>query len=89
MKKLKSFLNKGIKVRGIDAVGNIHIYGRGGTKSPETFILEYKGKLYSPIQQKHRQVQPSMPTMMMLLYWNAPIRGLLYESNPLLGMIPK
>lgn len=69
----------------------IHSYSRGGSRSPELWVIAYGGRRITPFEQRVRNWLIPVPTLLRLIYHfsSESIGDLIYKDNPLLRMLPK
>lgn len=61
---------------------------RGGTLSPQLFLILYKGRRITPYEQRVKGYKVSA-MVMLKFYYREPIIDLLYQDNPFLKAITK
>lgn len=74
-----------------NALVDVHIIGRGGTKSPEMWVIVFEGRFYAPIVQRKRNIHLDLMVALNLHYWGC--RNLFAEliapDNPSLVRIKR
>ena len=84
-------LHKNIKITlpdGTPAIAHVEEWGRGGTKSPTTYVIQYGGKRYAPYAQVRLGYSFTLNGLFKLVYNNS-VQDLVYSDNPFLKLIPK
>jgi hypothetical protein len=65
-------------------------YGRGGTKSPEMWVIVCDGKRYVPRAQRLARITVTLNGLFKIVYAPAGLfKDLVYKTNPFMEMIPK
>lgn len=65
----------------------IMFLGRGGSKSPEMWVIKYKGRLITPFEQRLKGWSFPLDTLLKKIYKDEIIANLVYNENPFLAMI--
>lgn len=85
-------LYKKIKVQdksGKILIADIEEYTRGGTKSPDLWIIILNGKRYTPYAQRYYGIYATFQTLLEIIYPPETIRNMVYNVNPFMNLIPK
>ena len=69
--------------------GDLLVYSRSGTKSPESYLFLYRGLRLTEYEMKKKGWRLSIPSFLRIQYRNIDMSALVYGDNPFLKMIEK
>jgi hypothetical protein len=74
---------------GTKGSATVEVHSRQGTKSPELYLIIYKGKRYTPYEQALGLISLTWISVAKMYYDFPKMKDLIYAENPLLALIPK